>query len=464
MIGGFLFWIAAAGLTALTVALLVRPLLGRPSEAEGDPLAIYRDQLAEVDRDIDRGVVDPAEGESLKAEIARRMLAADRKRATMPPPAAGTPRRGASRLGFALLAILPLAAIAVYLPTGEPNLPAQPFASRDAGAREALAARAAAVDALRAEVAADPSDLEGWLDLARANIDLERFDAAVDAYARAIGLLDDRPALRAEVTAAWAEMLVVTNSGIVSREAREAFREVLAENPDNPRARHYLALERRQAGALEEAWDRWVALVEDSPPDAPWFAIVLPELETLAADLDREMPALAPPLGPDADTLAAAADMAPEERAAMVEGMVDGLAARLAETPEDRQGWLRLANAYRVLDRPGDAADALRRAADLTEAPETRVGLLNTVADLRLAAEPAGALPEGFADLMAEIAALDPDNLQALWFQGLLAYQAGDTQAATTYWQRLYDRLPADSEERVLLADRLATLGVALDG
>jgi cytochrome c-type biogenesis protein CcmH len=61
----------------------------------------------------------------------------------------------------------------------------------------------------------------------------------------------------------------------------------------------------------------------------------------------------------------AAQDMSPEERQAMIRGMVDGLAQRLEDEPEDIDGWLRLARAYAVLGERAEAIDALERAEPL---------------------------------------------------------------------------------------------------
>jgi cytochrome c-type biogenesis protein CcmI len=52
--------IALLGLTTLAVALLIGPLLlrGRGSEArDAYNLAVYRDQLGEIERDVERGIL-----------------------------------------------------------------------------------------------------------------------------------------------------------------------------------------------------------------------------------------------------------------------------------------------------------------------------------------------------------------------------------------------------------------------
>ena len=52
----------------------------------------------------------------------------------------------------------------------------------------------------------------------------------------------------------------------------------------------------------------------------------------------------------------------------MIQGMVDGLAEKLAESPDDPAGWLRLARAYGVLGRKDAAAEALTNAEKTAQA------------------------------------------------------------------------------------------------
>ena len=72
-----ILWIAFAIAAAAVIAALVRPMLAEPLEA-GDPqdadLAIYRDQLAEIDADLDRGLIDSTEAENARVELARRLI------------------------------------------------------------------------------------------------------------------------------------------------------------------------------------------------------------------------------------------------------------------------------------------------------------------------------------------------------------------------------------------------------
>jgi len=104
----------------------------------------------------------------------------------------------------------------------------------------------------------------------------------------------------------------------------------------------------------------------------------LPEVETIArglraailgktissANVSLKKMAVAPP-GPNANQVAAAAQMAPAERNGMIEGMVARLAQRMAENGSDVDGWLRLIKAYTVL---GERDKALAAAASARNA------------------------------------------------------------------------------------------------
>ena len=172
----------AIGLTALTslaVGLLVLPLLARqhrPRSREAYNLAVYRDQLAEIDRDLARGLLSAEQAEAARAEIGRRILALDD---------GGNAARGRSRepLAAAVVAILamPVAALLIYAAIGSPGLPDQPFAERaerrggNAADDAATMSMQEALAKLRAHLKAKPDDLTGWLLLARSEVGLGRY-------------------------------------------------------------------------------------------------------------------------------------------------------------------------------------------------------------------------------------------------------------------------------------------------
>ena len=142
-------------LTLGVIACLVAPLLRRHEtwqKHEKRDIVVYREQLAEVDNDIKRGLLTKAQAEAVRTEIHRRMLAVeDAKLAAVPGShRAISPR--ARKISAALIAaLLPVVAAILYLQLGAPELPGKPFAGRMNDPEFALA-----VGGDRPEWAGDP--------------------------------------------------------------------------------------------------------------------------------------------------------------------------------------------------------------------------------------------------------------------------------------------------------------------
>ena len=170
-----------------------------------------------------------------------------------------------------------------------------------------------------------------------------------------------------EALSALGEALTLEADGTVTPPAVEAFNKALANQPDDPRALYYLGLHEAQSGDSRAALARWRALLAKSPTDAPFLPMLRAEIERVAkaAGVDPGLPAPAPATGmpqPSREQQDAMAAMTPEQRQQAIRGMVEGLAAKLKETPQDRAGWLRLANAWKVLGENAKAADAYAKA------------------------------------------------------------------------------------------------------
>ncbi len=353
--------VALLGMTSLTLALLLVPLLWRQhrtASRDAYNLAVYRDQLAEVERDLARGLLSAEQAAAARTEIGRRILALT--------PADGETRAGSGAMITATLAILllPIAAGMLYWRLGSPALPDQPFAERgaktkpvagDAGhidIREALAR-------LAANLKTHPDDLTGWLLLARSELSLEHYRDAADAYRHAADLSGHR----ADISGDWGEALVLAAGGTVTPEAREAFEAGLNDPENAPRARYYLALAQMQQGDVNGALQAWHDLAASAPADAEWLPLVRQRIVEAATTLGNDTAAPEDPAV--AAAAKAAADASPQERRAMIDAMVERLAARLAAQPDDVDGWARLGRSYMVLKEPDKAREAYARAVKL---------------------------------------------------------------------------------------------------
>jgi cytochrome c-type biogenesis protein CcmH len=390
------FWLAITVLTALVMALVVFPLLrrgvsGTPDRAAYD-LTVYQDQLAEIDRDIERGLVPADHAEAARIEIKRRMLSAGATapgQGQEPGPQPGRRSRRSPVLATVLAVMVPLVALGLYWDLGHPDGGGQPMVV--SGPQGQSLTMEEAVAQLQRRLDADPANLEGWLLLGRSYLSLGRPAEAVVAYRTAAALSGQRP----DIIADYGEALVAADQGRVLPMASSLFNRALAADPSDTKARYYIALGKAQQGDLEGALQDWTDVLALSPADAPWVPAVREQVDRAAMNLGIDpgrvqpsaevralasagpasgpAPGLAPsPVptpritpdgpGPTEDDVAAAEQMSAEDRAAMVRSMVDRLAARLKDDPDNVEGWLRLAGAYEVIGQPDKAREARARA------------------------------------------------------------------------------------------------------
>jgi cytochrome c-type biogenesis protein CcmH len=406
-------------LTTATVGVLLIPLLRArttPSNRFDGELLIYRDQLAEIERERAAGRLPAADAAAAKIEIERRILAAADSAQATAPAASPTLHK---LLPPALALAIPLLALGLYLQVGRPGLPAAPFVAgaKPTQADEPLSLAKLLADA-RARVAAQPTD--------------------------------------PDAQSALGEALTLEADGMVTQPAVEAFNKALVlmrqeGRPDDPRALYYLGLHDAQSGDSRAALERWRALEAKSPPNAPYLPLLRAEIERVAKAAGIDMPPSAK--SPSREQVEAMQNLAPEQRQQAIRGMVEGLAARLKDNPQDRAGWLRLANAWKVLGENASAVDAYAKADALGPV------------DARLLADWAEAhvrqLAPGQAPSPAAVAVLErlekaePRNALALFYLGAASFAAGDKPAAAQRWKTLLALLPADAPIRDMLEQRI---------
>lgn len=358
-------WFVFALTTAVVLAVILRPLF-RPAPLSGSAgdanVAVYRDQLAEIDRERARGLVGPAEAEAAHAEIARRLLASAAENEPDPssPPSASEPRlAGTAGVGLALA--VPLLAIAVYLMHGSPGLPGSPLSARMQAPLE-TARVADLIARVETRLRQHPEDGQGWDVIAPVYMKQGRYREAADAYARAVELLGETP----RRLAGLAEATVSAADGIVTDKARAAYERLYALEPSRVDARLGLAVASEQDGRFADASRAYELLLQGAEPDAPWRQVVEQRLADvrarLAATAGEASAKPAEAKGPTPEDVRAAAEMTPEARAAFIDQMVAGLAERLQKDGNDLAGWQRLIRAYAMLGRNGDAVGALAKA------------------------------------------------------------------------------------------------------
>jgi cytochrome c-type biogenesis protein CcmH len=356
-------WFVLALMTAAAIFAVLWPLSRRESSLRsGSDVAVYRDQLEEIRRDRDAGLIGEREAAAAEVEVSRRLLVAADAEAASPQaaPAAATQRR--RTVAVAALIALPIGAVALYLAVGAPTLPGQPLASRVPAEQKTIAQMVGQVEA---HLAKTPDDGRGWEVVAPVYLRMGRFDDAVKARRLALKLNGET----AERHAGLGEALTAAANGIVTAEALDEFKAAAALDNDHVKARFFLGLAAEQDGRVNDAIAAWRALVDDAPPDAPWVEFIRAELMRVAAAGG----------GPSEEQAAAASDLPPEQRTAMIKGMVERLAERLGKDGSDIEGWLRLVRSYMVL---GEREQARAAIADARRALAAEPDKLKRIDDL----------------------------------------------------------------------------------
>lgn len=420
-------------LTTATVGVLLVPLLRRrhaTTDRLDHELALYRDQLAEVERERAAGTLPEADAQAARTEIERRVLAASDRAAVDRAIQVDPPWH--RFLVPALALAVPLVSLGLYLQAGRPGLPSAPF---------------------------EPGAIRG----PHAPIDpRQRIEQVIaQARARLAEKADD-----AEALSILGEALTLEAQGTVTRPAREALDKALALAADDPRTIYYVGLGEAQAGDSRAALTRWLDLEAAAPPNAPWLPTLRAEIARVAkaANIDprtirpqRQPPA--PPGGmpqPTREQMEAMQNLTPAERQQAIRSMVEGLKQRLQQNPQDRPGWLRLANAWRVLGENAKAAAAFAKAdalgvldaALLADWAESHVRQIAP-------GEPPG--PEAVA-VLERLEQAEPRNALALFYLGAASAAQGDKPSALRRWRTLLALLPADAPIRPQLERRIKEL------
>jgi cytochrome c-type biogenesis protein CcmH len=356
-------WFVFALMTAAAIFAVLLPLgIGGRAQTGGSETTVYKDQLAEIDRDMAAGLIGAVEADAARVEISRRLLAAADQTRDLPAQSNTRLRRSAALLS---LVGLPILAVAVYLPLGSPRLGDFPLAQR-AHAPDAAQPLDALVAQVEQHLEKNPTDARGWTVLAPVLARLGRFDDAARAYRNAIAYGGETADRRADL----GEVMAAAAGGVVTAEAKGEFERAQALKADDPKASYFLGLAAEQDGRNADAASIWRALLSRTPQNAPWRPLIEAALTRVGAP-PPDMPA------PPDSAMAAAKDMTDSDRGAMIRSMVDRLATRLKQNGDDVEGWLRLVRAYMVMGDRDKAQGALTDARQAVANDAERLRQLN---------------------------------------------------------------------------------------
>lgn len=401
------FWIitsAMALVVAATLALVLLRSRAAASPAASFDLQVYRDQLKDIDRDLERGVIGEADASRIRAEVSRRILAAD---AAVQASKARGRQSGPPSLVMAILIGIGLigGSLMLYRTLGAPGYGdlgqkyrmerARALADSRPGQEQAEASLSATaqpddispdymelIEKLRAAVVERPDDLKGQMLLARSEATVGNFKAARAAQAEVLRIRGD------EATAAdyaeYADMLILAAGGYVSPEAEVALDKALSRDPRNGPARYYRGLMMAQTGRPDMAFRIWDQLLQESRPQAPWVEPIRAQIGDMAqlAGVEFALPPMpaATGAGPTAADVEAAGEMSAADRQEMIRGMVQGLSDRLATEGGTPPEWARLIEALGVLGETGRAEAIHENAREVFAGNQEALSVIDTAA------------------------------------------------------------------------------------
>lgn len=278
-----MIWFVFALMVAVVLALLLVPLFRSPQSGPSRfafDLTVYKDQLSELDRDLDRGVLTPDQAGAARVEIQRRVLTASEgaRVAGMATPAAGQ----RLPMAVAITLMVPLLSFTLYRDLGSPELPDQPYAPRAARIqemRQQLPNIKSMVDRLKAHLQDNPDDGRGWAMLGRSLRVLGEPDQARNAFERALPLLPTDAQVRQE----YASLLIedVPDGAPMPPRFMDVMRELLAIDANNPDALYYVGVAEAEAGHPDKARTLWTKLLTLLPADSAGRAEVTQQLQKL---------------------------------------------------------------------------------------------------------------------------------------------------------------------------------------
>jgi cytochrome c-type biogenesis protein CcmH len=441
-----MIWIVGGLILMAGLVILVWPLVkeSQPVHSRFDGgIEVYRKQLEELERDIDRGALSATDGEALVLEVKRRMLkmARDEKTSDIGQSTLAKP------VLVALIIIFPLVSLGIYADLGSPDQPSRPLASRDLEQeRMALAGQRAGdlVTRLIEALQQQPDNLEGWILLARTLSKMERYKEAADTFMKAT-VLSPRDA---GLYVGAGENYYFDAEGVIDDKSEKAFESALSLDPGNPGARYYLALRDAQEGNLDKALDSWIDLYNDSAEGAPFMTLLIARIEETAqksgrdiSDLGADKKAPAENAGPSREEVEAAADMSPQERQEMIAAMVERLTTRMTDEPT-YDGLMRLGQVYGTQGEYRKSASAYGRALELK--PDDRAAMAGEAFALVQASGEGQPIPQRAISLYKLLLKDSPDMPEALWYVGVAEAQDGNKEEALLLWRRLQKISPTD--------------------
>lgn len=267
-----LFWVICVSLVAVALAFVLPPLLQKTATAPKNTdkeanVAVYRDQINELEADLQNGIISEEQYAIDREEIERRLLD-DVSVTSNKPGKQNTPALTGRGLAYAVAVAIPILAVGLYFRLGDPQsisaaAPARVASPAGVPNQRSQQAIEANVAALAQRLEQNPTDLNGWKMLGRSYLSMERYRDAAAAFSRASALKPDD----ADLLADYAFALGMANGQRLQGQPQELINKALKLDPENPKALELAGTAAFEAKNYKDAIAYWERLLKKAPGD-----------------------------------------------------------------------------------------------------------------------------------------------------------------------------------------------------
>ena len=393
-------WILGALACFIFIGLIARSIFtprDLDSGVASKDLLIYKDQLVEVEKDLEKGVLSKSERDAARIEVSRRILSAD-KRSKLEKQTVSISQNHNKLITFIILIFILAGSFSIYAFLGNPSLPDMPLQARLAEIKENRSQRIsqeeaellvpdeiieapsdylALVSKLRIAMKERPNDIQGLRLLALHEFRLGKYRSARKAHLKIINVLGETATAKDLID--FAEVMIVATNGYVSPEAEFILRRGLEMKPNDGRARYYSGLSMAQSGRPDVTLRLWENLLDEGPDDAPWIPLIKEQIVDVARLVGVNLAQDQLP-GPTSEQINSAETMSDIDRKEMIQGMVSSLSNRLANEGGTVNEWARLIRALGVLGETANASKIWIEAQTIFERNSSDIEILREAA------------------------------------------------------------------------------------
>jgi len=296
----------------------------------------------------------------------------------------------------------------------------------------------------------DPQNINILLNLAAIASKINRVDFEI-ATLQKLQLIENSPKIKSLL----AQAIVKKANGQVTSRAQKLIDDALADNPSEPGANFLNGLAQSQIGNDEAALKIWMQLYNNTSIDNAWkndletnIRIAAKKLGISQRVIDKKLINNVKITDPIANDIL---NLSEKEQNIRINQMVEQLANRLTKDKKDLDGWIKLFQSYKVLKNNYKALEALRTAIEISPT----IFLKQTLLKELLPPNKKPNFTSETVNLIDQILLEDQNNVDALFFKGLKAFNEGDKKIATIYWKKLISILPSNSQMSIELSKKL---------